>query len=73
MFSSFASTNTFVILPNRSGRPGYAHAYPAEVTADYIGQDAKDILKAVHDEITKVVNEYNNDKTTDNYNKLKTL
>ena len=64
---------TFVILPNRSGRPGYVHAYPVEVTADYIGQDAKDILKTVHNEITKLLNEYNNDKTTDNYNKLKTF
>ena len=64
---------TFVILPNRSGRPGYVHAYPAEVTADYIGQDAKDILKTVHSEITRLMNEYNNDKTSDNYNKLKTF
>ena len=64
---------TFVILPNRSGRPGYVHAYPVEVTADYIGQDAKDILKAVHNEITKLLNEYNNDKNADNYNKLKTF
>ena len=63
--------NTFVILPNRSGRPGYVHAYPAEVTADYIGQDAKDIVKTVHDEIIKLINEYNNNKTSDNYNKLK--
>lgn len=72
-FSGVGKGNTFVILPNRSGRPGYAHAYPAEVTADYIGQDAKDILKAIHDEITKVINDYNNDKTADNYNKLKTF
>ena len=72
-FPGVGKGNTFVILPNRSGRPGYAHAYPAEVTADYIGQDAKDILKAVHDEITKIINDYNNDKTTDNYNKLKTF
>lgn len=70
-FPGVGKGNTFVILPNRSGRPGYAHAYPAEVTADYIGQDAKDILKAVHNEITKIINDYNNDKTTDNYNKLK--
>lgn len=72
-FPGVGKGNTFVILPNRSGRPGYAHAYPAEVTADYIGQDAKDILKAVHDEITKVINDYSNDKTADNYNKLKTF
>lgn len=72
-FPGVGKGNTFVILPNRSGRPGYVHAYPAEVTDDYIGQDAKDILKAVHDEITKIINDYNNDKTTDNYNKLKTF
>lgn len=72
-FPGVGKGNTFVILPNRNGRPGYVHAYPAEVTADYIGQDAKDILKAVHDEITKVINDYNNDKTADNYNKLKTF
>ena len=72
-FPGVGKGNTFVILPNRNGRPGYVHAYPAEVTADYIGQDAKDILKAVHYEITKIINDYNNDKTTDNYNKLKTF
>ncbi len=72
-FSGVGKGNTFVILPNRSGRPGYAHAYPAEVTADYIGQDAKDILKTVHNEITRLMNDYNNDKTADNYNKLKTF
>lgn len=72
-FPGVGKGNTFVILPNRSGRPGYAHAYPAEVTADYIGQDSKDVLKTVHDEITKVINDYNNDKTADNYNKLKTF
>ena len=72
-FSGVGKGNTFVILPNRNGRPGYVHAYPAEVTADYIGQDAKDILKAVHKEITKLLNDYNNDKNADNYNKLKTF
>uniref|UniRef100_A0AAU8MK96 ADP-ribosyltransferase in polyvalent protein n=1 Tax=Geladintestivirus 5 TaxID=3233137 RepID=A0AAU8MK96_9CAUD len=72
-FPSVGKGNTFVILPNRSGRPGYVHAYPAEVTADYIGQDAKDILKAIHGEITKIINNYNNDKTADNYNKVKTF
>lgn len=72
-FPGVGKGNTFVILPNRSGRPGYVHAYPAEVTANYIGQDAKDILKAIHEEITKLLNEYNNDKTFDNHNKLKTF
>ena len=72
-FSGVGKGNTFVILPNRNGRPGYVHAYPAEVTADYIGQDAKDILKTVHEEITKLLNDYNNDKNADNYNKLKTF
>lgn len=69
--SSVGKGNTFVILPNRSGRPGYVHAYPAKVIDDYIGEDAKDIVKTVHDEIIKLINEYNNDKTSDNYNKLK--
>lgn len=72
-FPGVGKGNTFVILPNRSGRPGYVHAYPAEVTADYIGQDAKDILKTIHKEITKLLNEYNNDRTFDNHNKLKTF
>lgn len=71
--SSVGKGNTFVILPNRSGRLGYVHAYPAEITADYIGQDAKDIVKTIHDEIVKLINDYNNDKTSDNYNKLKTF
>lgn len=69
--SSVGKGNTFVILPNRSGRPGYAHAYPAKVIDDYIGEDAKDIVKTVHDIIIKLLNEHNNNPSEETFNNIK--
>lgn len=63
--------NTFVLLPNRSGRPGYVHAYPAEVADDYIGSDAKEIMKAIHDEVNRLLNEHANNPSDETYNAIK--
>lgn len=63
--------NTFVIIPNRSGRPGYVQAFPAEVTDDYIGQEAKDIIQAVHDEINKLLDVHASNPSEDTYNAIK--
>ena len=69
--SSVGKGNTFVILPNRSGRPGYAHAYPAKVIDDYIGEDAKDIVKTIHNIITKLLNEHNNNPSEETFKNIK--
>ena len=69
--SSVGKGNTFVILPNRSGRPGYAHAYPAKVIDDYIGEDAKEIIKTIHDIIIKLLNEHNNNPSEETFNNIK--
>ena len=63
--------NTFVIIPNRSGRPGYVQAFPAEVTDNYIGQEAKDIIKAVHDEINTLFDAHASNPSEDTYNAIK--
>lgn len=63
--------NTFVIIPNRSGRPGYVQAFPAEVTDDYIGQEAKDIVQAVHDEINRLLDAHAKNPSEETYNAIK--
>lgn len=63
--------NTFVIIPNRSGRPGYVQAFPAEVTDDYIGQEAKDIVQAVHDEINRLLDTHASNPSEETYNDIK--
>jgi hypothetical protein len=71
--SGVGGGNTFVIIPNRSGRPGYAQAFPAGVVDDYIGQDAKDIVTAVKDEVTKLLNEFANNPSDASFDNLKTF
>ena len=63
--------NTFVIIPNRSGRPGYVQAFPAEVTDDYIGQEAKDIMTAIHAEINRLLDAHAKNPSEETYNTIK--
>ena len=63
--------NTFVIIPNRSGRPGYVQAFPAEVTDDYISQEAKDIIKTIHGEINRLLDAHAENPSEDTYNAIK--
>ena len=70
-FPGVGKGNTFVILPNRNGRPGYAHAYPAKVIDDYIGEDAKEIIKTIHDIIIKLLNEHNNNPSEETFKNIK--
>lgn len=70
-FTGVGSANTFVILPNRSGRTGNVQAYPCN-TSDYaIGQDAKDIIKAIGQEATNLFNDHANNPTEETYEALK--
>ena len=63
--------NTFVIIPNRSGRPGYVQAFPAEITDDYISQEAKDIIKTIHGEINRLLDAHAENPSEDTYNAIK--
>lgn len=67
-FSGVNDANTFVLIPNRSGRHGYVHAYPAEVIDDYIGEDAKEIMKVIHDKIVELLNAHNNNPSEETFN-----
>lgn len=69
--SGVGGGNTFVLLPNRSGRPGYVQAFPAGVTDDYIGKEAKDIMKAIHEEINRLLDAHASKPTEDTYNAIK--
>lgn len=63
--------NTFVIIPNRSGRPGYVQAFPAEITDDYISQEVKDIIKTIHDEINRLLDAHAENPSEETYNNIK--
>ena len=63
--------NTFVIIPNRSGRPGYVQAFPAEVTDDYIGKEAKDIMTAIHAEINRLLDAHAKNPSEETYNAIR--
>ena len=69
--SKVSPGNTFVLLPNRSGRPGYVQAFPAGVIDDYISKEAKDIIKAVHEEINRLFDAHVSKPSEDTYNGIK--
>lgn len=70
-FSESSNNSTFVLFPNRNGTYDYVHAYPAEVTDDYISDTAKDIMSSMKSHITNLFNEFNNDVSEDNFNNIK--
>ena len=63
--------NTFVLIPNRSGRPDYAQAFPTDVSDDDLGKDVKEIVEAVHNEINKLLDDHANTPSENTYNALK--
>lgn len=63
--------NTFVLIPNRSGRPDYAQAFPTDVLDDNLGKDVKEIIKTIHDEINKLLDDHANTPSENTYNALK--
>lgn len=70
-FNNVGKGNTFVMIPNRSGRPGYVHAYPCDVSDEVIGKDAKDIVNAVMTEAKVIFKTYADDNNETSYNNLK--
>lgn len=49
-----AKNNTVVVIPSRSGRHGYVHAYGANITSKQVKGKAKEVVKAALDEIRRI-------------------
>ncbi|AXF52200.1 MAG: putative RNAP associated protein fused to zincin protease [crAssphage sp. isolate ctcc615] len=70
-FVGIDNGRTFVIIPNKSGNNGYVQAYPVDVIDDSLGEDAKNIIKEIHNKINSLLNDYNNDPSEDTFNEIK--
>lgn len=70
-FSGVGTANTFVVIPNRSGRDGYVQAYPCKLLDENIGKDAKAIKKAIKNRIEELFTSYGNNRTEEGYNAIK--
>lgn len=70
-FSGVGKMNTFVLLPNRNGSYEYVHAYPAETTDDYIGDDAKEIVKAFQNRVLELLDNHSKNPTQESFNEVK--
>ena len=70
-FSGVGKMNTFVLLPNRNGSYEYVQAYPAETTDDYIGKDAKEIVKAFQNRVLELLDHHSKNPTQESFNEVK--
>ena len=62
---------TMVVIPNRSGNPGFVQAFPAIISENYVGNDIKEITKAIKNEINTLIKNYNENPSSKTYNELK--
>lgn len=72
-FSGVGKMNTFVLLPNRNGSYEYVQAYPADITDDYIGKDAKEIIKAIQDKIEELTEVHAKQPTQESFEAIKSF
>lgn len=72
-FSGVGKMNTFVLLPNRNGSYEYVQAYPADITDDYIGKDAKEIIKAIQDRVEQLIDAHAKQPTQENFEAIKSF
>lgn len=70
-FSSVSTNNTFVLIPNKLGNYGYVRAVPAEITDDFIGDEAKEIINEFKNHITKLLDIYRSNVNEENFNNIK--
>ena len=70
-FSGVTAGNTFVVIPKRNGSYDYVHAYPANVSADYISKEAKEIIEAISNRAKNLLFAFGNTPSNDNFNALK--
>lgn len=62
--------NTAVLLPTLGGKVRFAHAYPSEVTEEHLGQNAKEIVQAIQDEIFRLVDNFTTNPSDESYKAL---
>lgn len=70
-FSGVGKMNTFVLLPNRNGSYEYVQAYPADITDDYIGKEAKEIIKTIQNKVLKLLDNHSKNPTQESFNEVK--
>lgn len=70
-FSGVGKMNTFVLLPNRNGSYEYVQAYPADITDDYIGKEAKEIIKAIQNRVLELLEVHSSNSTQESFNEVK--
>lgn len=70
-FSGVGKMNTFVLLPNRNGSYEYVQAYPADITDDYIGKEAKEIIKAIQNRVLELLEVHSSNPTQESFNDVK--
>ncbi len=70
-FSGVGKMNTFVLLPNRNGSYEYVQAYPAEITDDYIGKEAKEIIEAIQNKVLELLDNHSKNPTQESFNEVK--
>lgn len=61
---------TAVIIDNHYGKPIYVRAYPSDTTDEHLGQDAKDIVKAIHDEADRLLENFAKNPSEESYQAL---
>lgn len=70
-FSGVGKMNTFVLLPNRNGSYEYVQAYPADITDDYIGKEAKEIIEAIQNRVLELLDAHSKNPTQESFNEVK--
>ena len=70
-FSGVGKMNTFVLLPNRNGSYEYVQAYPADITDDYIGKDAKELIKTIQNKVLELLDNHSKNPTQESFNEIK--
>lgn len=68
---NFAYVTTCVTIPNRNGSTEYVRAFPAKIKDSFIGDDAKDMVKAIRSHFKQLLDNYAKDQSVDNFNALK--
>lgn len=70
-FSGVGKMNTFVLLPNRNGSYEYVQAYPTDITDDYIGKEAKEIIEAIQNRVLELLDAHSKNPTQESFNEVK--
>lgn len=59
-----------VLLHSLNGKTRFAYAITAEITAEHLGKDAKEIVQAVHDKIDNLIKDFTENPSDESYQAL---